>query len=176
MVHMHCTVPSHLFCIIVVICVAFFRQGWDPIGTKTNIALFVNRDLFLQFFPIPQPAFLSGTHPVLRGIAPRPSVVRSTLRFLVNRTLRHGTSNHLHPLSTPRARGPILVRTRPQRGGYPPPPLYRPQNGCTDTMGFVGARDAGDFLLGIRQGEIFLFGPMCLYSKYSEFSGEFKNG
>ena len=41
------------------------------------------------------------------------------------------------------------------------------------TMGFVGA---GDFSLGIRQGEIFLFDPMCLYSKYSEFCGEFKNG
>ena len=27
---------------------------------------------------------------------------------------------------------------------------------------------AGDFVLGIRQGEIFLFDPMCLYSKYSE--------
>ena len=43
-------------------------------------------------------------------------------------------------------------------------------------MGFVGAGGAGDFVLGIRQGEIFLFDPMCLYSKYSEFCGEFKNG
>ena len=41
------------------------------------------------------------------------------------------------------------------------------------TMCFVGA---GDFVLGIRQGEFFLFHPMCLYSKYSEFCGEFKNG
>ena len=40
-------------------------------------------------------------------------------------------------------------------------------------MGFVGT---GDFVLGIRQGEIFLFDPMCLYSKYLEFCGEFKNG
>ena len=39
--------------IIVVICVAFFRQGWDPIGT--SIALFVDRDIFLQFPPILQP-------------------------------------------------------------------------------------------------------------------------
>ena len=39
-------------------------------------------------------------------------------------------------------------------------------------MGFVGA---GVFVLGVRQGEIFLFGPMCLYSKYSEFCGEVKN-
>ena len=37
-------------------------------------------------------------------------------------------------------------------------------------MGFVGA---GDFVLGIRQGDIFLFDPMCLYS---EFCGEFKSG
>ena len=41
------------------------------------------------------------------------------------------------------------------------------------TMCFVGA---GDFVLGIRQGEIFLFDPMCLCSKYGEFRGEFKNG
>ena len=37
--------------------------------------------------------------------------------------------------------------------------------------GFVGARD---FVLRIRQGEVFLFDPKCLYSKYSEFCGEFK--
>ena len=29
-------------------------------------------------------------------------------------------------------RGPIPVRTRPQRGGGGYPPLYRPQNGCTE--------------------------------------------
>ena len=39
-------------------------------------------------------------------------------------------------------------------------------------MGFVGAGGVGDFVLGIWQG----FDPMCLYSKYSEFCGEFKNG
>ena len=33
------------------------------------------------------------------------------------------------------------------------------------TMGSVGARGAGDFFSGIRQGEIFLFYPLCLYSK-----------
>ena len=43
-------------------------------------------------------------------------------------------------------------------------------------MGFVGTKGAGDFVLGKRQGEIFLFDPMCLFSKYSEFCGEFKNG
>ena len=57
------------------------------------------------------------------------------------------------------ARGLILVRTRPQRGG----------GGATPST-------AGDFVFGIRQGELFLFDPMCLYSKYSEFCGEFKNG
>ena len=35
------------------------------------------------------------------------------------------------------------------------------------TMCFVGA---GDFVLGIRQGEFFFFDPMCLYSKYSRYS------
>ena len=33
---------------------------------------------------------------------------------------------------------------------------------------------AGDFVSCIRQGEVFLFDPMCLYTKYSEFSGECK--
>ena len=70
------------------------------------------------------------------------------------------------------SRGLFLVRTRPQRGGVgalqTPKWLYR-------TMDFVGARGTGDFVLGIRQGEIFLFDPMCLYSKYSEFCGEFQN-
>ena len=57
-------------------------------------------------------------------------------------------------------------------GGTPPPPLQTPK-WLYRTMAFVGA---GDFVLGIRQGENFLFDPMCLYSKYSEFCGEFKNG
>ena len=39
--------------------------------------------------------------------------------------------------------------------------------------GFCGCRN---FVLGIWQGEIFLFDPMYLCSKYSEFRGEFKNG
>ena len=46
--------------------------------------------------------------------------------------------------------------------GYPPPPLQTPK-WLYRTMGFVGARGAGDFVLGIWQGEIFLFDPMCLY-------------
>ena len=44
----------------------------------------------------------------------------------------------------------------------PPPPPLQPPKWLYRTMGFVGA---GDFVLGIRQGEIFLFDPMCLYSK-----------
>ena len=40
------------------------------------------------------------------------------------------------------------------------------------TIGFVGA---GDFVLGIQQGQIFCL-SLCVYSKYSEFGGEFKNG
>ena len=35
----------------------------------------------------------TGTHPVLRGIAHRPSVVSSTFRCLVNRTLRCGMAS-----------------------------------------------------------------------------------
>ena len=50
-------------------------------------------------------------------------------------------------------RGVLLVRTRPQGGGGPPPPLQTPK-WLYGTMGFVGA---GDFVLAIRQGEIFLF-------------------
>ena len=73
-------------------------------------------------------------------------------------------------------RGALLVGTRPQRGGGTPPPPLRTPKLSHGTMCFVGAGGAGDFVLGIRQGEFFLFGPMCLYSKYSEFRGEFKNG
>ena len=40
------------------------------------------------------------------------------------------------------------------------------------SMDFVGARGAGDFVPGIRQGGLFLFYLMCLCS---EFCGEFKN-
>ena len=48
----------------------------------------------------------------------------------------------------------------PKGGGDPPStdPKMVVQNN-----GLVGARGAGDFVLGIRQGEIFLFDPMCLF-------------
>ena len=58
----------------------------------------------------------------------------------------------------------------------PPPPPLQTSKWLSRTMGFVGTGGAGDFVLGIWQGEIFLFNPVCLYSKYSEFCGEFKNG
>ena len=74
------------------------------------------------------------------------------------------------------ARGALLVRTRPQRGGGGDPPPLRTPKLSHGTRCFVGAGGAGDFVLGIRQGEFFLFHPMCLSSKYSEFCGEFKNG
>ena len=62
------------------------------------------------------------------------------------------------------------------KGGGGPPPLRTPKL-SHGTMRFVGgAGGAGDFVLGIRHREFFLFDPMCLYSKYSEFRGEFKNG
>ena len=56
------------------------------------------------------------------------------------------------------ARGSLLVGTRPQRGGglWIPKLSYR-------TMCFVGAGSAEHFVLGIGQGKIFLFNPMCLY-------------
>ena len=65
--------------------------------------------------------------------------------------------------------------TPKEGGGGGPPPLQTPKLSY-GTMCFVGAGGAGYFVLGIGQGEIFLFHPMCLYSKYSEFRGEFKNG
>ena len=64
----------------------------------------------------------------------------------------------------------------PKRGGGGGDPPLRTPKLSYGTMCFVGARGAGAFVLGIGQGEIFLFDPMCLYSKYSEFRGEFKNG
>ena len=67
-------------------------------------------------------------------------------------------------------RGALLVGTRPKGGALRTPKLLH------GTMCFVGARGAGDFVLGIPARGIFLFDPMCLYSKYSEFRGEFKNG
>ena len=71
------------------------------------------------------------------------------------------------------ARGPLPSRTRPEGGGGGAPSSMDPRMVVRINGGFVGA---GDFVLGIWQGEIFLFDPMCLYLEYSEFCEEFKNG
>ena len=60
------------------------------------------------------------------------------------------------------------------RGGTPPPPqtpkrLHR-------TMGFMGAAGTGDFVLVLWQRVNFCFHRMCLYSKCSDFEGDFKYG
>ena len=57
---------------------------WNPI--QADIPLLVNGNIFLQFSPMYLHAF-TGTQPVLRGMAHKPSVARSTLRCLVSRTL-----------------------------------------------------------------------------------------
>ena len=86
-------------------------------------------------------------------------------------------SADLRPAESPAGpRGALLVRTRPQRGGGGGGGALRTPKLSHGTRCFVGAGGAGDFALGIRRGEFFLFHPMCLYSKYSEFCGEFKNG
>ena len=43
------------------------------------------------------------------------------------------------------ARGALLVRTRPQRGGGDPPPLYGPQN-CRTEQGALSAPEAPEIL------------------------------
>ena len=77
----------------VTICIAFFRQGWDPI--RADITLLVDRDifLFLQFSQSGNLGAFTGNHPSLRGIAHRSSVVRSTFRCLINWTLRQGMAS-----------------------------------------------------------------------------------
>ena len=86
---------------------------------------------------------------------------------------RGQTDRFQNPWPSPMGGGGLPARTQPQgrRGGggalQTPKWLY-------GSMDFVGARGAGDFLLG--RGNFFLFYPMCLYSKYPEFCGEFKNG
>ena len=72
----------------------------------------------------------------------------------------------------PESRGPrgvLLVGTQPQggRGGVTPhPPLQTPK-WLYGTMGFVGARAATDFVLGIRQGEFFCL-TLYVYTQNTE--------
>ena len=75
-----------------------------------------------------------------------------------------------HTFSEVVTRGLLPARARSGGGGGG---LLQTPKWLYGTIGFVGARD---FVLGIRQGEFFLLDLMCLYSKYSEFGGEFKNG
>ena len=64
---------------------------------------------------------------------------------------------------TPKGRGGVL------------PPSTDPKM-VVQNNGFCGRQRRRRFVLGIRQGEIFLSNLMCLYSKYSKFCGELKNG
>ena len=83
------------------------------------------------------------------------------------------TEAHRTPTSTTKEHAPPAeVRMTPaetmkvRHGGCswsgPPPPPRQTPKWLHGTMGFVGAGGAGDFVLGILQGEIFLFDPMCL--------------
>ena len=78
-------------------------------------------------------------------------------------------------LGMPTGAGPGRDPTPKGGGGGHPPPTLRTPKLSHGTVCFVGAGGAADFVSGIRRGGIFLFHPMCLYSKYSEFCGEFKN-
>ena len=61
------------------------------------------------------------------------------------------------------------------KGGGDPPPSTDPTFVARNNL-LCQRQRRRRFCFSIRQGEIFLFDPMCLYSKYSEFRGEFKNG
>ena len=83
--------------------------------------------------------------------------------------------------------GPCVVECSCQ-GGWPvripdpPPPLHTPpkfSNPSFSNLRFWGKGSAPKalkiFLCPSRGRIFFFFCPMCLYSKYSEFCGEFKN-
>ena len=146
-------------------------SGWPPCQTRqTLVVLMANRRLLAHtggsLCPWQCKWALRPTSDILTGIT-----------LVPGHWVGGGGSRGSVTPPTPTARGPILVRTRPQRGGVPPPPPLQTPKWLYRTMGFVGARGAGDFVLGIWQGEIFLFDPMCLsVCLYSELCGEFKNG
>ena len=85
----HCTVYPFLFRITVTVSIAFFRQGGDPI--RADIPLWTGT-YFFNFCQSCNLRAFTGTQPSLRGMAHRPSVVRSTFRCLINPTLRQGVS------------------------------------------------------------------------------------
>ena len=62
----------------------------------------------------------------------------------------------------------LFVRTRPQGGGDPPPPpLLQAPKWLYGTMGLVGTGGAADFVLRIRQGEIFCL-TLCVYTQNTQ--------
>ena len=63
----------------------------------------------------------------------------------------------------------------PKGGGGAPPPSTDPKIVARNSV-LCRRRRRRIFCFRHTAGGIFLFDPMCLYSKYSEFCGEFKNG
>ena len=73
-----CTGAHCLFRIRIVTIVVPHHKGWDPIAAR--VALLVDGNIFLQFFPILQPAGLHRDPPCIERHGHRPPVVRSTFR------------------------------------------------------------------------------------------------
>ena len=84
----HCTVHPFLFRTTVIVSIPFFRQGWDPIR-QTCPCLWTGT-YFFNFYQSCNLRAFTGTQPSLRGMAHRPSVVRSTFHCLINPTFRQG--------------------------------------------------------------------------------------
>ena len=82
---------------------SFSGRAGTPFGQTSPCLLF--RTYFFSFCQSCSLRLFTGTNPEFRGIAQRPSVVRSTFRCLVSLTLRlpGRTPSHTHPLCTPRA-------------------------------------------------------------------------
>ena len=84
---------------------SFSGRAGTPFG-QTSPCLLLGT-YFFSFCQSCNLRLFTGTHPEFRGIAQRPSVVRSTFRCLVSLTLRHSArglhATNLHPGSTPRA-------------------------------------------------------------------------
>ena len=68
----------------------------------------------------------------------------------------------------PGARGLLPARTRPQRGGAtPPPPLYRPQNGCTEQW-VLRAPEAPEILFFACFRGYFFCLTRCVYTQKTQ--------